>query len=186
MKSAFVNLYQASVDNASTAVIGGKDGKKQLAMGVPINHGWYDRAKTGMHHHMGDKVVQDYRLSRKAVIALQGMLEEEWLAARLEAGTRLHVAQLACFVFLGYVRALRGEEITKIELSGVRKYFVDGTVELRYVTLSFIGRFTQMEGLQHYLLHIAEETGSRLSIREWVEIFMEKKAGVGLTTVSCS
>jgi hypothetical protein len=60
MKSAFANLYQASVDNASTAVIGGKEGEKQLVMGVPIYHGWYDRAKTGMHHRMGDKVVQEY------------------------------------------------------------------------------------------------------------------------------
>jgi hypothetical protein len=77
MKSAFVNLYQASVYNASTAVIGGKGGKKQLVMGVPIYHGWYDRAKTGMYHWMGDKVVQDYGLSRKAVIAPQEMLDEE-------------------------------------------------------------------------------------------------------------
>jgi hypothetical protein len=40
MKSAFINLYQASVNNASTAVIGGKDFNKQLVMGVPIYHGW--------------------------------------------------------------------------------------------------------------------------------------------------
>jgi hypothetical protein len=78
MKSAFVNLYQASVDNVSTAVIGGKEGERQLVMGVLIYHGWYERAKTGMHHRMGDKVVQDYGLSRKAVIALQEMMEEEW------------------------------------------------------------------------------------------------------------
>jgi hypothetical protein len=39
MKSAFANLYKASVDNASTAVIGGKEGEKQLVMGVPIYHG---------------------------------------------------------------------------------------------------------------------------------------------------
>jgi hypothetical protein len=58
-------------------------------MGVPIYHGRYDRAKTGMHHRMGDKLVQDYGLSRKAVIALQDMMEEEWGAARLEAGKRL-------------------------------------------------------------------------------------------------
>jgi hypothetical protein len=57
MKAAFVNLYQASVENESSAVIGGKDGKKQLIMGVPIYHGWYDRAKVGMHHRMGYKVV---------------------------------------------------------------------------------------------------------------------------------
>jgi hypothetical protein len=75
MKSAFVNLYQASVENTSTAVIGGKDGKKQLVMGVPIYHGWYDRSQTGMHHRMGDKIVQDYGISRKASMALQGLLD---------------------------------------------------------------------------------------------------------------
>jgi hypothetical protein len=54
MKSAFVNMYQASVENESSAVIGGNDGKKQLIMGVPIYCGWYDRAQVGMHHRMGD------------------------------------------------------------------------------------------------------------------------------------
>jgi hypothetical protein len=102
-------------------------------MGVPIYHGWYDRAKKGMHHWMGDKVVQDYGFSRKAVIDLKETMEEEWLAARLEAGKRLEIAQLACFVFLGYAQALRGEEIAKIELSGVRKYFADGAVEPRHI-----------------------------------------------------
>jgi hypothetical protein len=99
MKSDFVNIYQASVDNASMAVIGGKDGKKQLVTGVPIYHGWYDRAKTGMHHRMGDKVVQDYCLSRNAVISLHEMLEEEWLAAQLEAGKRLENLSLSALCF---------------------------------------------------------------------------------------
>jgi hypothetical protein len=76
MKSVFANLYQASVENARKAVIGGRYGKRQLVMGVPIYHGWYDRAQTGMYHCMGDTVVQDYGLSRKAAIALQGLLEE--------------------------------------------------------------------------------------------------------------
>jgi hypothetical protein len=116
MKPAFVNLYQASVDNAIAAVIGGKEGEKQLVMWVPIYHGWYDREKTGMHHRMGDKVVHNYGLSRNAVIALQEMMEEEWWAAQLEAGKQIEIAQLACFLFLGYARALRGEEITTIEL----------------------------------------------------------------------
>jgi hypothetical protein len=135
-----------------------------------------------MHHRLGDKVVQHYGLSRKAVIALQEMLEEEWLAARLEAGKRLEIAQLACFVFLGYARALRGEEITKIELSGVRKYFADGAMEPRHVTISLIGRFKQMEGGQQHFLPIAAETGSGLNIREWVGRLLDEKARLGLTT----
>jgi hypothetical protein len=110
------------------------------------------------------------------------MMEEEWGAARLEAGKRLEIAQLACFVFLGYARALRGEEITKIELSGVRTYFADGALEPRHVTLSLIGRFKQMEGGHHHFLPVAAETGYGLRIREWVEILLEEKARVGLTT----
>jgi hypothetical protein len=107
--SAFVIFYQASVENARTAVIGGKDGKKQLVMGVPIYHGWYDRAQTGMIHRMGDKIVQYYGLSRKASMALQGLLEAELVASRESAPKILGVAQLACFMLLGYARALRGE-----------------------------------------------------------------------------
>jgi hypothetical protein len=182
MKSAFVNLYQASVENASTAVIGGKDGKKQLVMGVPIYHGWYDRAQTGMHHRMGDKIVQDYGLSRKAAMALQGLLEAEWAASRESAPKRLEVAQLACFVFLGYARALRGEEITKIELGGVRKYFADGAVEPKHVTLSLIGRFKQLEGEQQHFLPVAAVTGSGIKIREWVGRLLREKEAVGLVS----
>jgi hypothetical protein len=39
MKSAFVNLYQASVDNGSTAVIGGKEGGSNLSWGCPFTTG---------------------------------------------------------------------------------------------------------------------------------------------------
>jgi hypothetical protein len=55
-------------------MIGGKDGNNQLLMGVTIYHGWCDRAPMGVHHRMGDKVVQDFGLSRKMVAALQAML----------------------------------------------------------------------------------------------------------------
>jgi hypothetical protein len=182
IKSAFVNLYQASVENASTAVIGGKDGKKQLVMGVPIYHGWYDRSQTGMHHHMGDNIVQDYGLSRKAAMALQGLLEAEWAASRESEPKRLEVAQLACFVFLGYARALRGEEITKIELGGVRKYFADGGVEPKHVTLSLSGRFKQLEGDKQLFLPVAAVTGSGIRIREWVGSLMLEKEAVGLVS----
>jgi hypothetical protein len=103
-------------------------------------------------------------------------------AARLEAGKRLKIAQLACFVFLGYARALRGEEITKIELSGVQKYFADRALKPQHVTLSLIGRFKQMEGEQQHYLPIATETGSGLRIREWVGRLLDEKARVGLTT----
>jgi hypothetical protein len=66
-------------------------------MGVPIYHGWYERVQTGMHHRMGTTLVQDYSLTRKVATALQGLLEEEWAAARNGALKRLKIVQLACF-----------------------------------------------------------------------------------------
>jgi hypothetical protein len=113
-----VNLYQASVENESTAVIRGKDDKKQPIMGVPIYHDWYDRAHVGMHHRIGDKVVQDYGLSKKGVVALEVVLEREWEAEPTNAENRLEIAQLAHFVLEGYARTLIGEDTTHIELSG--------------------------------------------------------------------
>jgi hypothetical protein len=63
-----------------------------------------------MEHRMGDKVVQDYGLSQEAAVALQNLLEREWELTATYQEKRMDVAQLACFVFLGYGRALRGEE----------------------------------------------------------------------------
>jgi hypothetical protein len=153
-------------------------------MGVPIYHVWYDRAQVGVHHRMGDKVLQDYGFSKQAVVVLEVGLEKEWEAARDTAGNRLEIAQLACFVLLGHARALRGEEITKIELSGVRKYFGDGASEPCHVTLSLIGRFKQAEGEHQHFLPVAAVTGSGLRIREWMERLLKEKEMTGVISGS--
>jgi hypothetical protein len=71
----------------------------------------------------------------------------------------MEVAQLACFVFLGYGRALRGEEISKIELTGILKNFVEGgTAQQKHLTLSLMGRFKQVEGEQQHFLPVAAVT----------------------------
>jgi hypothetical protein len=135
----------------------------------------------GMHHRMGGKVVQDYGLSRKVATTLQGLLEEEWVASRHDALKRLQTTQLACFVFLGYVRALHGDEIKKIALGGVRKYFADGALEPKHVNLSSIGGFKKLESEQQHFLPVAAVTGSEIKTREWVERLLLEKAEVGLT-----
>jgi hypothetical protein len=81
---------------------------------------------------------------------------------------------------LGYARALRGEEITKIELSGVRKYFGDGATEPRHVTLSLIGRLKQLDGEHQHFLPVAAVTGSGLRVMEWVERLLKEKEMTGV------
>jgi hypothetical protein len=113
MKSAFVNMYHASVENKETAIIRGKYGKKLLVLGAPVYHEWYDRAQVGMHHRMGDNVAQNYGLSKQAVATLQVVLERNCQAAGDSREKKMGVAQLACFVFFGYARALRDKGNSK-------------------------------------------------------------------------
>jgi hypothetical protein len=62
MKSAFVNVYFASVENQGIAIVGGRDGKKVVSMEAPIYLEFFGRFQTVMHNSMGDKVVQDFGL----------------------------------------------------------------------------------------------------------------------------
>jgi hypothetical protein len=139
MKSAFVNMYHASVENQSMARVGGKDGKKQLVLMYPMCHELYYRAQVVMHHRMGDKAVHNYGLSREAAVALQILLEREWELAVSDAEKRMEVAQLARFLFLGFPRALRGDEISKIELTRILRHFEEGgAAQHKYGILSLV------------------------------------------------
>jgi hypothetical protein len=86
---------------------------------------------------------------------------------------RLDIIQLARFVFLGHARALRGEEITKIELDGVRKYFADGAFDC---TLQKTGRGATT------FSPVAALTGSGIRVSEWIGRLLREKAAVGLTS----
>jgi hypothetical protein len=81
---------------------------------------------------------------------------------------------------VGLCSGVRGEEITKIELSGVRKYFEDGATEPHHVMLSLIRKFKQVEGVQKHFLPVAVVMGSGLQIREWVERLLKEKETTGV------
>jgi hypothetical protein len=49
----------------------------------------------------------------------------------LDAEKRMEVAHFACFVFLGYAQAYRGEEISKIKLTRILKHFEEGGTSKR-------------------------------------------------------
>jgi hypothetical protein len=81
MKSAFVNLYHASVENQGSATFGGRDGKRFVYMDAPIYYEFFGRFQAGMHNRMGDKVVQDFGLSRGIMQKFQEVMEGEWIQA---------------------------------------------------------------------------------------------------------
>jgi hypothetical protein len=154
MKSAFVNLYHASVENQGSAIVGGRDGKRFVSVDAPIYSDFFGRFQAGIHNRMGDKVVQYFGLSRGIMQKFQEVMEGEWIQAGVGGEREMEIAQLAVFVMVGYARALRGEEIPKVEITGLLKHFSEGDKTTpKHVMLSLVvGRFKQEDGeRQHYL-----------------------------------
>jgi hypothetical protein len=176
MKSAFVNVYFASVDNQGSAIVGGRDGKKFVSIEAPMYSEFFGRFQAGMHNRMGDKVVQDFGLSRGVVQKLQEVMEGEWIGAENSEVKKMEIAQLAVFVVVGYARALRGEEIPKLEITGLLKHFAEGgKTEPKHVMLSVMGRLKQEDGERQHFLPVAAVTKSEIKIREWTRRLIELK-----------
>jgi predicted glycoside hydrolase/deacetylase ChbG (UPF0249 family) len=64
---------------------------------------------------MGDKVVQDFGLSRGIMQKIQEVMEGGWITAGSLVENKMEIAQLAVFVMVGYAQPLCGEEIPKLD-----------------------------------------------------------------------
>jgi hypothetical protein len=67
-------------------------------------------------------------------------MEGEWIQAGVGREMQMEISQLTVFVMVGYARELHGEEIPKLEITGLLKHFaeVDKTTPKR-VMLSLVG-----------------------------------------------
>jgi hypothetical protein len=125
---------------------------------------------------MGDNVQQDLGLTADIMVKLMERLELDWEAAEKGRDEGLWITQLRVYCLAGYTRALRGEEITKIELGVVQKHFVDGgTSATPHVMFTLVGRFKGEQGGHHHLMPVADITGSGLEVRKWMERLLQAK-----------
>jgi hypothetical protein len=53
-------------------------------------------------------------------------MEGEWMQAGVLREREMEISQLAVFVMVGYSRALPGEEIPKLEITGLLKHVAEG------------------------------------------------------------
>jgi hypothetical protein len=94
----------------------------------------------------------------------------------------MEISKLAVFVMVGYTRALRGEEIPKLEITGLLKHFAEGDkTTLKHVMISLVGRFKQEDGERQHYFPVAAVTGSGLRIRDWIRRLLELKVRSGQT-----
>jgi hypothetical protein len=118
-RSAFSNVYQASVEGQQAAVMA-KDMRKLMLTKCPTYGTWFEKFTRGMHKRMGDIVKPDKALALEILHEIMKLLEDDWENSFHE---RFNIALEGAFYLISFCCALRGEEVPLMDLNGVTKHW---------------------------------------------------------------
>jgi len=126
---------------------------------------------------MGDVVKQDLAVSIEVMLELQRLFENDYQGSFGQQ--RLEVVQAATFCELAFCASLRGFEIPKTDLAGLRENRVHSTDPgwgdmAAHIGLPLVGRFKSEQGEQCHVLPIVERTASGLEPMVWVDRLVEE------------
>ena len=124
----------------------------------------------GMHKRMGDVWIPDRAITIGEVLAAFKILEEDWKQT-VEIGDLkgMQRASLsAIIVIAGFFGGLRGEEITRMDLGLIRKYWEEATQsDCPHVPMMLQGRFKKETGDKVFCQPLAVKTQSGIPILTW-------------------
>lgn len=178
MRGAFANVYHASAQ-ASGGTVMAKDSRTLRVTQCATHHDWFERFVRGVHKRMGDLVKPDQALSLDVMHKIMQELGNEWRMAL--PAERLELALEGAYYLIAYAAALRGEEVSMTNLTGVLKYWeAAGSSPRPHVVVALLGRFKGETGERYHLMPIAATTTSGLEIRLWVGRVITEYQGIGV------
>lgn len=112
------------------------------------------------------------------------LLDEDWLKYADDPNMRLQTALTAMILVGGFSGALRGEELPKIDLGAIRKYWQEAVLHPRtpHVPLVLTGRFKMTEGEKLFFLPLACRSASGIDNRLWTHRAIEAYGKLGVTS----
>jgi hypothetical protein len=180
LRSAFRNVWGASVEEASmNFYLGFDDKKKQTISSCPTLSDWFSRFALGCKKRMGQDVRPQLGLSIEAMHAFMTELEAKFLNERCEADRSL-IINAGAYAILTFCCSLRGNETFLLDLAGLRAYISNGLVgSAKHVTAPLLGRFKGEDGEKYHLLFMPPVTASGLECRVWMERLVDQRTKEG-------
>jgi hypothetical protein len=176
VRSAYSNFFHAS--HLQMGAITFSTGKRQQFASCSVTNGmWYSRFQAGVHCRMGDTLKQDMAISIGVMLKLQALFEEDYhLATGVE---RRMIVEGAAFAETAYCISLRGFEVPKVDLAGLRENRVQLEDATRvgvtaHVGVPLVGRFKSEKGEQCHIIPMAAETRSGLKPLLWINRLIEE------------
>jgi hypothetical protein len=119
---------------------------------------------------MGDIWIPDWALTIWELHCCQTLLENDWELFEGDAHGKLKTALAAVSLIGGFVMALRGEEIVRMDLGFIRKHWNESMehLDVPQVPLMLAGRFKLEVGEKLFCQPLALESKSGLKIQLWM------------------
>jgi len=122
MRSHFSNFCHTTPQGTGMATISDSRGMT-FFLQSPSNSYWFRWFMQGMHRRMGDVWIPDRALTLDEVLHMMLILEEDWANMANDDVGRLQCALLACAILGTFGNGLRGEELIRMELGEIWRYW---------------------------------------------------------------
>ena len=130
VRSLHTNLYNASAQSVSSALVWRSEKGRFITTTAPSDREWHVRFMSGLHARIGDRRKCDAEISIEQILAIQRLLEVEWHEAsgQQDTAAQRRIAETACSFLIGYCGSMHGFELPKALLTNLRRtlHFEDG------------------------------------------------------------
>lgn len=181
LRGHFSNFFHTLPDGTGLSTIADGRGPSTFT-GSPTYSYWFRRFMTGCHRRMGDTWIPDRAVTLDEVLHSYILLEEDWEKFNGDWESKLQCALTAMILICGFSGGLRGEEIPKLELGAIRKYWDEAVhhSSTPHVPLTLAGRFKMTEGEKLFFLPLACRSKAGIEIRLWTHRMLEAYGKLGV------
>ena len=166
-RAAASNIYNSSVKGQGAMVMA-KDTKKLQVTKCPTYSDFFDCFNKGLHKRMGDIVKPDRAISMDFLLEILKQVENDWQTTT--AGNKLALALEGTFYTVAFALALRGEEMSMIELRGINRHWDQSMSHpTPHVVVSLLGRFKNETGECYHLMPLLATTPRGLKPALWLD-----------------
>ena len=127
----------------------------------------------GLLLRMGKQTESNWGLDYKVLLAILFNLEERLNSEEATGERKRECIVLGAFLTIGFVCALRGNEVFMVEAEGLQRMIHEGKLDIipenSHVVIPLLGRFKNEEGEKWHLMVSVNITESGIKARFWVE-----------------
>jgi hypothetical protein len=175
MRTAFNHVYEVGKAIAASEVSGfkGMKGDVYSASRCPTDSRFFQMFSRGLLLSLGKQTRSNWGLDYKALIIILKNLELDLEQEDVGEEVRRSIIMAGAFMVIGFVCALRGNEIFLVEAEGLVQMIDKGRCEdeerLRHVVIPLLGRFKNEDGEHWHLMVSVPTTASGIPVRSWIE-----------------